>query len=173
MSGYGRRYVLEESESMCGTPGVLNFTFEKLGDGRFKQVFEGSDRFSIYSEHGLLLQEYSDKNGSSVYYEYDDQELLIRQFDSYGFSFDFIYNEQGFVSEVIDQASRTWSYSYDEYGRLTQVVDPDGNSRDYGYGRTATPSPPVLIIRAASSSKKELLKVWRPPVSSNTIMVVI
>jgi hypothetical protein len=46
LSEYGRRYVLEESENMCGTPKVLNFTFEKLDDGRFKQVFEGSVRFS-------------------------------------------------------------------------------------------------------------------------------
>lgn len=135
MSGYGRRYVLEEYEDTCGTPGMLNFTFEKLADGRFKQVFDGSERYSIYSEQGVLLQEYSDKDSSSVYYEYDDQQLLVRQFDSYGFSLDFIYNEQGFVSEVTDQAGRIWSYNYDEYGRLTQMVNPDGNSRDYGYQR--------------------------------------
>lgn len=135
LSSYGRRYTLQETTTECTTPNVLYFTFQKQEDGTFKQVFEDSQSFSIYSENGVLLQEYSDKDGTTVYYEYDDQSRLIRQFDSYGFTLNFIYNEQGFVSQVTDQADRAWYYTYDEFGRLTQVLNPDGNTKDYGYQR--------------------------------------
>jgi len=133
MSAYGSRYVLEESETECGTPAVLTFTFEKLANGQFKQVTEGSGSFSLYSEYGLLLEQYSEDDGATIYYEYDGQQRLIQQFDSYGFTLDFTYNEQGFVSKVTDQTNRAWAYSYDDFGRLTQMLDPDGNSKDYGY----------------------------------------
>lgn len=133
MSSYGRRYKLEESETACTPPQVLFFTFEKQPDGSFKQVFEESLSFSIYNDSGELLESYSDQSGSSIYYDYDEQGRLVRQYDSYGFALNFVYNERGFVEQVSDQAERLWSYSYDDYGNLMQVVDPDNNSRDYGY----------------------------------------
>jgi RHS repeat-associated protein len=128
----GRRYVLEDTESSCNAPLSLNFTFEKLETG-YKQVFDNSTRYAIYNEDGKLVQQYSDTDGSSVYYQYDVLGRLIRQYDSYGFILDFVYNEQGFVEQVTDQANRRWQYSYDDFGRLIQVLDPEGNSRDYGY----------------------------------------
>jgi len=133
LAAYGRRYTLEETASQCTTPDVLYFTFEKQTDGSFKQVYEDSQSFDIYSATGVLQESYSDEDGTSVYYEYDDQGRLVKQFDSYNFILNFVYNDQGFVSQVKDQADRVWSYSYNEFGSLTQVVDPDGNSRDYGY----------------------------------------
>ena len=133
LAPHGRRYVLVESATECTTPEVLYFTFEKQEDGGFKQVFEDSQSYSVYSKDGTLLQEYSDLDGVSVYYEYDTQDRLIRQSDSHGFSLHFQYNEKGFVSQVIDQADRNWLYSYDDFGRLNAVVDPDGNTKNYGY----------------------------------------
>ncbi|MEA3302011.1 MAG: DUF6531 domain-containing protein, partial [Pseudomonadota bacterium] len=133
MSSYGRRYRLQESATTCTPPQVLFFTFEKQPDGSFKQVFEESLSYSIYNDSGELLESYSDQSGSSVYYDYDEQGRLLRQYDSYGFALNFVYNERGFVEQVSDQAERIWSYSYDDYGNLVQVVDPDNNSRDYGY----------------------------------------
>lgn len=133
LASYGRRYKLEETELGCQTPDILYFTFEKTEDGGFKQVFENSQSYVIYNSQGLMLSSFSDRHGSSVYYEYNDENRLVRQFDSYGFSLEFFYNDQGFVSDVVDQSDRQWHYSYDEFGRLTQVIDPDGNSKDYGY----------------------------------------
>jgi len=133
LAAYGRRYTLEETTTQCTTPDVLYFTFEKQADGSFKQVYEDSQSFDIYSATGVLQESYSDEDGTSVYYEYDDQGRLVKQYDSYSFMLNFVYNEQGFVSQVIDQADRVWNYSYNEYGSLTQVVDPDGSNRDYGY----------------------------------------
>ena len=79
MSSYGRRYKLQESETACTPPQVLFFTFEKQPDGSFKQVFEESLSFSIYNDSGELLESYSDQNGSSVYYDYDEQGRLVPQ----------------------------------------------------------------------------------------------
>ena len=132
-ASYGRRYKLEETETSCTTPNVLYFTFEKLPNGGFKQVYEDNGDYSIYSATGALLESYSERNGTTVYYEYDGDNLLTRQYDSNGFELNFIYNEQGFVSQVTDQADRTWEYSYNQYGNLQQVVDPDGHSKDYAY----------------------------------------
>jgi len=133
LASYGRRYELQETAIECTTPEVLYFTFEKQTDGSFRQVFEDSQSFSIYSEAGMLLQEYSDQDGTTVYYEYDDQNRLLRQIDSYGFTLNFTYNDQGFVSQVTDQADRIWSYTYNEFGLLTQMLNPDGNTKDYTY----------------------------------------
>lgn len=135
LAAHGRRYILEETATNCNTPAVLYFTFEKLDDGSFKQVFEDSSSFSIYGSTGMLLEEYSDLDGATLYYEYDEQKRLVRQYDSYGFSLNFSYNDQGFVSRVSDQASRAWTYSYDQFGRLAQVLDPDGNTKNYQYQR--------------------------------------
>jgi len=132
-ASYGRRYQLEETETGCTTPNILYFTFEKTSDGGFKQVFENSNSYVIYSSQGQMVSSYSDKGGVSVYYEYDDQNRLIKQVDSYGFGLEFGYNDAGFVSTVKDQAGRQWYYIYDEFGRLLQVQDPDGNSKDYAY----------------------------------------
>ncbi|MDH5231490.1 MAG: DUF6531 domain-containing protein [Gammaproteobacteria bacterium] len=133
LASYGRRYVLQETATHCTPPSVLYFTFEKLADGKFKQVFDDNQSYSIFNENGVLLQTYSDSDGSSIYYVYDQQNRLTQQFDSFGFTLNFIYNDQGFVSEVNDQLGRTWSYSYDEFGRLVEVLDPDGNTRSYTY----------------------------------------
>ncbi|MCW8194179.1 RHS repeat protein [Proteobacteria bacterium 005FR1] len=133
LASYGRRYRLEDTETGCKTPGVLYFTFEKTPEGGFKQVFEDSIDYNIYGPTGALLESYSSRDGSAVYYEYDDEDRLLRQYDSYGFSLAFVYNEQGFVENVTDHAGRVWHYSYDEHGRLTQVRDPDDNSRNYSY----------------------------------------
>ena len=133
LTAYGRRYKLEETANGFNTPAILYFSFEKLADGRSKQVYEDSASYQIYGETGLLLENYSDRDGTTIYYEYDLQNRLTRQYDSYGYELTFLYNEQGFVSLVTDQANRTWQYSYDTSGTLAQVVDPDGNSRDYSY----------------------------------------
>ena len=133
LASYGRRYKLQETATTCTPPGVLYFTFEKQANGNFKQVFEDNQSYSIYDANGKLLQSYSDKEGTSIYYVYDQQNRLIQQYDSYGFTLNFVYNDQGFVSQVADQGNRLWSYTYDGYGRLTQVLDPDGNTKDYGY----------------------------------------
>jgi RHS repeat-associated protein len=133
MSSYGRRYILEESATVCTPPRVFFFTFEKQSGGSFKQVFEDSRSYAIYSRSGVLQESYSDESGETIYYDYDAQQRLIYQHDSYGNSLAFSYNERGFVDLVIDQAGRQWSYSYDDYGNLVQVVDPDNNSRDYAY----------------------------------------
>lgn len=133
LASYGRRYVLQETATECTPSEVLFFTFEKQADGTFKQVFEDRQSFSIYSENGTLLQEYSDDYGTTIYYEYDAQNRLIRQVDNYGFALNFAYNDQGFVAQVTDQSDRVWNYTYDEFGRLTQVTNPDGNTKDYSY----------------------------------------
>ncbi|MES9905274.1 MAG: DUF6531 domain-containing protein, partial [Sedimenticola sp.] len=133
LASYGRRYKLEETETSCKAPGVLYFTFEKTPDGGFKQVYEDNQSYNLYSETGVLLESYSDKEGTTIYYDYDDQSQLTRQYDSHGFALDFTYNDQGFVSQVSDQANRDWDYSYDGYGNLIQMQDPDGNSKDYAY----------------------------------------
>ncbi|MGH1463504.1 MAG: DUF6531 domain-containing protein, partial [Neptuniibacter sp.] len=133
LTEYGRRYRLEETATGCTTPEVLFFTFEKLPDGGFKQVYEDSDDYVIYSDTGRILESYSDSEGLSAYYEYDDQERLISQYDSYGYRLDFSYNEQGFVAEAIDQSERSWKYYYNANGTLAQTVDPEGNTKDYGY----------------------------------------
>ena len=133
LASYGRRYELQETATECATPDVLYFTFLKQTDGTLRQIFEDNENFSVYSESGLLLQEYSDEEGVVAYYEYDDQNRLVRQIDSYGFTLNFAYNDQGFVSQVTDQADRVWNYTYDEFGRLVQVLDPDGNTKDYAY----------------------------------------
>ncbi len=133
LASHGRRYRLEETATACTTPDVLYFTFEKLANGGFKQVYEDSLDYNIYSDTGALLESYSDKDGTTVYYEYDIQNRLSRQYDSFGFELNFTYNDQGFVSQVTDQGNRLWEYSYDVYGNLVQVLDPDGNTKDYGY----------------------------------------
>ncbi len=133
LSSHGRRYKLQENANSCTPPQVFFFTFEKQADGSFKQVFEDSRSYSIYNDSGELLESYSDQNGSSTYFDYDEQDRLVRQYDSYGYTLNFVYNERGFVEQVSDQAGRIWSYSYDGYGNLVQVVDPDDNSRDYAY----------------------------------------
>lgn len=132
-AAYGRRYRLEETETSCATPNVLYFTFEKLPNGGFKQVYEDNGDYSVYSATGVLQESYSGSDGVTIYYEYDGENRLVRQYDSNGFELNFVYNEQGFVSQVTDQANRIWGYSYDQYGNLLQVVDPDGHSRDYAY----------------------------------------
>ena len=133
MSSYGRRYKLQENENSCTTPDVLYFTFQKQADGSFKQAFKDTPGYAIYSGSGVLLESYSDESGTTIYYDYDEQRRLTRQYDSYGNSLQFFYNERGFVDQVSDQAERLWSYSYDNYGNLAQVVNPDGDSRNYGY----------------------------------------
>jgi len=133
LASYGRRYKLQESATACTPPGIFFFTFEKQANGNFKQIFEDNQSYSVYDANGKLLQSYSDKEGSSVYYVYDTQDRLTQQYDSYGFTLNFTYNDQGFVSQVTDQGSRSWIYTYDTSGRLTQLLDPDGNTRDYGY----------------------------------------
>jgi len=133
MAENGTRYTLMDNGSSCSTPEVLYFSFEKQADGTYKQIFEDNNSFSILSNTGYMLESYSDKDGSTVYYEYDDQQRLIKHYDSNGYTLNFIYNEHGFVAEVKDQAERKWSYLYDSYGRLEKVLDPDGNSKDYSY----------------------------------------
>jgi len=133
LSESGRRYQLEETETGCSTPEILTFTFEKLTEGGFKQVYEDSLSYKIYSNSGLLKEDYSDRDGTTIYYEYDEKNQLIRQFDSNEFELLFTYNDQGFVSKVTDHAERNWTYSYDQSGTLNQVSDPDGNTREYGY----------------------------------------
>jgi len=133
MASYGRRYRLVETPTGCETPSVLEFTFEKTADGGFRQVYENSPGYHIYSDTGALLESYDDRKGVTVYYDYDDHGRLSGQHDSHGFMLRFIYNDQGFVSEATDQAGRTWRYSYDEYGNLVQVRNPDGDTRDYSY----------------------------------------
>ncbi len=133
LASYGRRYVLQETATTCTPPGVLYFTFEKQANGNFKQVFEDNQSYSIYDANGKLIQSYSDKDGTSIYYVYDQQNRLTQQYDSYGFTLNFAYSEQGFVSQVTDQGARIWTYTYDEFGRLAQVLDPDSNTKDYSY----------------------------------------
>ncbi len=133
LASYGRRYTLEETATHCNPPGNLFFTFEKEANGQFKQVFENSQNYNVYSATGTLLESYSDREGSTIYYEYDSDNRLVKQLDSYGYALNFLYNDQGFVSEVVDHAQRSWVYSYDTYGRLTQVTNPDGNTQDYAY----------------------------------------
>ena len=133
LASYGRRYQLLETATGCETPAVLDFTFEKTADDGFRQVYENSAAYNIYSDTGVLLESYDDREGVTVYYDYDDDGRLVRQYDSHGFLLHFAYNERGFVSEVTDQASRIWKYSYDEYGNLVQASDPEGNTRDYSY----------------------------------------
>jgi len=129
----GVRYTLAETETTCTVPGVLFFSFKKLPDGGFKQVFEDSNSYNIYDSRGAILESYSDKDGSVVYYQYDNQQRLVSQQDNYGNRLTFSYNEQGFVSTVEDGAGRQWHYLYDTFGRLEKMIDPDGNSRDYAY----------------------------------------
>lgn len=133
LTEYGRRYTLAETESGCTTPDVLFFTFEKTEEGGFKQIYENSQSYQIFSDRGVLLESYSDKDGSTIYYEYDEDGRLVKQVDSYGMKLTFDYNEQGFVSEVTDNIGRTWKYAYDLYGNLEQMIDPDGNTREYAY----------------------------------------
>jgi len=133
MTESGMRYTLTDNVTTCTAPDVLFFSFEKRADGSYKQIFEDSGSFSIFDETGSIVESYSDKDGTTLYYEYDEQQRLIKQYDSNNYTLNFIYNEQGFVSEVKDQGGRTWSYLYDSYGRLEKALDPDGNSKDYGY----------------------------------------
>ncbi len=133
LASYGRRYTLEETATACTPPSNLFFTFEKVANGQFRQVFENSQNYNVYSATGTLLESYSDREGSTIYYEYDSDNRLVKQLDSYGYALNFVYNDQGFVSEVIDHAQRSWVYSYDTYGRLTQVLNPDSNTQDYSY----------------------------------------
>lgn len=132
-AAYGRRYRLTETETGCTTPDALFFTFEKTADGGFRQVYEGSADYNLYSQSGRLLESYDDGAGVTIYYDYDAAGRLVRQFDGNGFELSFLYNEQGFVGEVVDQADRRWFYRYDDHGRLIQVLDPDGHSLDYHY----------------------------------------
>ncbi len=133
MTENGTRYSLIDDGATCIAPDVLFFFFEKQDDGAYKQIFEDSNSFNILSTNGYMLEKYSDTDGVTIYYEYDESQRLIKQYDSNGYTLNFTYNEQGFVTEVTDQANRSWSYLYDTYGRLTRVLDPDGNSKDYKY----------------------------------------
>jgi YD repeat-containing protein len=133
LTEYGRRYKLTETETTCTAPGVLYFSFEKLPDGTFKQVFDQDNDTATFSANGLMLASYSDEAGTTIYYDYDDQSRLIRQIDSDGFALNFSYNEQGFVAQVTDQAGRAWNYSYDDSGNLMQQSDPEGSTKDYSY----------------------------------------
>lgn len=130
----GRRYFLEETSTGFSPPDVFYFTFEKQADGSFKQVFADSQDYHIYSSTGKILEHYSDDNGTSVYYDYNGEGELTRQYDSYGYELEFSYNDQGFVRQVTDNLDRVWQYGYDpDDGRLIEVTDPEDNTRYYDY----------------------------------------
>jgi RHS repeat-associated protein len=133
MTKTGVRYTLTDNGTSCTAPDVLFFSFEKRADGSYKQIFEDNNSFNIFSDTGSIQESYSDRDGTTIYYEYDEQQRLIKQFDSNDYTLNFAYNDQGFVTEVTDQADRRWSYIYNDNGLLEKVLDPDGNSKDYSY----------------------------------------
>jgi RHS repeat-associated protein len=99
------------------------------------------------------LTAYTDRNGHTILYEYDEADRMTKKTDPMGYSEIFSYNPAGKVTGYTDKNGLTTVYAYDcchlisstsplgysEYysydpgGNLTSVTDRKGNTMYYAY----------------------------------------
>lgn len=110
-----------------------------------------------FAYQGNVLVRHTNRNGVSIYYEYDkyspegrcihtwgdggiyegrfvyhDEEKITEVIDAFGTSI-FKYDDRYLVVEEINVLGGVTQFEYDAVGRTTAVVDPDGNRTEYSY----------------------------------------
>ena len=76
-------------------------------------------------------------NGLSTYYEYNENDNLIKEWDNTGKEYRYIYDEKGnvikSVGKIDEEKELMVTYEYDQYGRVTKEIDPEGREKVFEY----------------------------------------
>ena len=76
-------------------------------------------------------------NGLITYYDYDKEDNLIKEWDTFGKEYKYEYDSKGNVIKNIvkidDEREFVVLYEYDEYGRIIKETDPEGREKVFEY----------------------------------------
>ena len=116
---YGR--VIEQKD---GIPGSVKSAISYVDNKRIKTDRTGKDSISEYDCNGLLVK-YTDENGYTKTYEYDERYNVTKETDATGKSIVKKYNRFNNPTEVTDKNGNTTYYSYDTVGNLLSIRYPE------------------------------------------------
>ncbi|QSZ27579.1 RHS repeat protein [Aceticella autotrophica] len=85
------------------------------------------------SDPGKLITTYTNRNGKTVVYTYDQNYNMLSLKNELGLTTIFDYDASGNLIKVTDSAGKVSKYIYDTYGNLTGVTDPAGNTTKMTY----------------------------------------
>ncbi len=89
----------------------------------------------VYNKKCLKLEEHL-PNGLSTYYEYDEKDNCIKEWDNAGKEYKFIYDKNNLIKsigKIDDEKEIVICYEYDEKGRIIKEIDPNGNKKYFEY----------------------------------------
>ncbi|WP_250278723.1 EndoU domain-containing protein [[Clostridium] colinum] len=96
----------------------------------------GNETRYVYNKNCLRLEGHL-ANGLSIYYEYDEKNNLIKEFDNAGKESKYEYDEKGnlikSIAKIDDEREQIVLYKYDKYGRIIKEIDSEGREKTFEY----------------------------------------
>ena len=128
-------YFRKAGENWVGDPDI-DVTLTELID-RYEVYLPNND-VEQFDVDGRLLVE-RDIAGSTISYEYDANDHIVRITSSFGRAINFQYDTDDHLAQVKDSKGGIYQYAYSSNGNLSTVTYPDGRKRFYHYGYTNYP----------------------------------
>jgi RHS repeat-associated protein len=134
-SGQQTTFVYDDDARLAArTDGVGTSSFTYDNNGNLLTHSENGKTITRSYDELNRVTSYTDEDGSTIGYEYDDNSNLTRLTYPGGTKYvDYSYDSHNRLTQVTDWAGRTSRFEYDLAGRLTKITRPNETVRNVFY----------------------------------------